>query len=85
MVRNTALALNIPGLARCIPQLSRDCRGIMSAVGTLRRFAAVPNFGSDRSEADMPRALGAHRSDENERHAYHRCTSYRSGRLWPWD
>ncbi len=38
----------------------------MTANGTPRRFAAVPNFGSDRSEADMPRASGACRSDEND-------------------
>src|SRR5436190_13175605 len=29
------------------------------------REARVPNFGSDRSEADMPRASGACRSGEN--------------------
>jgi len=33
---------------------------------TPRRFAAAPNFRSDRSEADMPRASGACRSDEND-------------------
>ena len=33
---------------------------------TPRRFAAVRRFGSDRSEADMPRASGAGRSDEND-------------------
>jgi signal transduction histidine kinase len=32
----------------------------------LRRFAAVRRFGRDRSEADMPRASGAGRSDEND-------------------
>src|ERR1700731_4472727 len=31
-----------------------------------RRFAAVRRFGRDRSEADMPRASEAGRSDENE-------------------
>src|SRR5258708_9659819 len=30
----------------------------MTANGTPRRFAAVPNFGSDRSEADIRRASG---------------------------
>src|ERR1700732_701492 len=37
-----------------------------SAHGTKRRFAAVRRFGRDRSEADMPRASGAGRSDEND-------------------
>jgi hypothetical protein len=32
---------------------------------TLASFAAVRRFGRDRSEADMPRALEADRSDEN--------------------
>jgi len=48
----------------------------MTANGTPRRFAAVPNFGSDRSEADMPRASGACRSDENDQHLsgrWYRC------------
>ena len=31
-----------------------------------RRFAAVRRFGRDRSEADMPRASEAGRSDEND-------------------
>src|ERR1700732_1011583 len=31
-----------------------------------RRFAAVRRFGRDRSEADMPRASGAGRPDEND-------------------
>src|SRR6202022_621413 len=31
-----------------------------------RRIAAVRSFGRDRSEADMPRASGAGRSDEND-------------------
>jgi hypothetical protein len=30
--------------------------GPMSAIGTSRHFAVVPNDGRDRSEADMPRA-----------------------------
>jgi putative ABC transport system substrate-binding protein len=38
----------------------------MIACGTPRRFAAVRRFGRDRSEADMPRASGAGRSDEND-------------------
>src|SRR5258707_14696343 len=37
-----------------------------SAVGTPRRFAAARKFGRDRSEADMPRASGACRSDGND-------------------
>jgi ketosteroid isomerase-like protein len=37
-----------------------------SESATARRFAAVPSFGSDRSEADIPRASGACRSDEND-------------------
>src|ERR1700732_5572063 len=41
----------------------------MSAVGTPRRIAAVRRFGRDRSEADMPRASGAGRSDENAEEA----------------
>ena len=36
------------------------------AIGTPRRFAAVRRFGRDRSEADVPRASGAGRSDEND-------------------
>ena len=32
----------------------------------LHRFAAVRRFGRDRSEADMPRASEAGRSDEND-------------------
>jgi hypothetical protein len=35
--------------------------------GTPRRFAAAPNFGSDRREADMTRASWACRSDEFDR------------------
>src|SRR3984893_18649112 len=31
-----------------------------------RRIAAVRRFGRDRSEADMPRASGGGRSDEND-------------------
>src|SRR5580704_15099383 len=38
-----------------------------SGPGTPRRFAAVRRFGRDRGEADMPRASGAGRSDENDR------------------
>jgi hypothetical protein len=38
----------------------------MLAPGTPRRFAAVRRFGRDRSEADMPRASEAGRSDEND-------------------
>src|ERR1700731_187231 len=38
----------------------------MSPYGIPRRFAAVRRFGRDRSEADMPRASGAGRSDEND-------------------
>src|ERR1700694_5319666 len=38
----------------------------MSAHGTPRRFAAVRRFGRDRTEADMPRASEAGRSDEND-------------------
>src|ERR1700687_2892312 len=34
--------------------------------GTPRRIAAVRRFGRDRSEADMPRASEAGRSDEND-------------------
>jgi hypothetical protein len=34
--------------------------------GPPRRIAAVRRFGRDRSEADMPRASGAGRSDEND-------------------
>jgi AraC-like DNA-binding protein len=34
----------------------------MSGSGTPRRFAAVPNFGSDRGEADMPRPPAGFRS-----------------------
>ena len=37
-----------------------------SRLYTKRRFAAVRRFGRDRSEADMPRASGAGRSDEND-------------------
>jgi hypothetical protein len=37
-----------------------------SAIGTPRRIAAVRRVGRDRSEADMPRASGADRSDEND-------------------
>jgi hypothetical protein len=37
-----------------------------SASGTPRRFAAVRRFGRDGSEADMPRASEAGRSDEND-------------------
>jgi hypothetical protein len=37
-----------------------------SGCGTPRRIAAVRRFGRDRSEADMPRASGAGRSDEND-------------------
>src|SRR6266436_1795518 len=33
-----------------------------AAPGTPRRFAAVPNFGSDRGEADMPRPPAGFRS-----------------------
>jgi hypothetical protein len=39
---------------------------VMAAYGTPRRFAAVRRFGRDGSEADMPRASGAGRSDEND-------------------
>src|SRR2546429_4266594 len=37
-----------------------------SESATARRFAAVPSFGSDWSEGDIPRASGACRSDEND-------------------
>jgi hypothetical protein len=37
-----------------------------SCHGTPRRIAAVRRFGRDRNEADMPRASGAGRSDEND-------------------
>src|SRR5437899_12860588 len=40
--------------------------------GTPRRFAEVRRFGRDRSEADMPRASGAGRSDENGTQSGHR-------------
>jgi hypothetical protein len=39
---------------------------LTAGIGTPRRFAAVRRFGRDRSEADMPRASGAGRSDEND-------------------
>jgi hypothetical protein len=38
----------------------------MSPYGTKRRIAAVRRFGRDWSEADMPRASEAGRSDEND-------------------
>jgi len=44
--------------------LNMRALGRMTAVGTPRRFAAAPNFGSDRREADMTRASWACRSDE---------------------
>ena len=47
-------------------QLSSLLHLLMSVVGTPRRIAAVRRFGRDRSEADMPRASGAGRSDEND-------------------
>ena len=37
-----------------------------SGCGTPRRIAAVRRFGRGRSEADMPRASEAGRSDEND-------------------
>jgi hypothetical protein len=37
-----------------------------SGSGTSRRFAAVPNFGSNRGEADMQRASRTCRSNEND-------------------
>src|ERR1700731_2151146 len=49
-----ARRLGLPGPVQCL------------CVGTPRRFAAVRRFGRDRSEADMPRASGAGRSDEND-------------------
>jgi hypothetical protein len=39
---------------------------LTTAIGTFRRIAAVRRFGRDWSEADMPRASGAGRSDEND-------------------
>ena len=39
---------------------------LTSAHGTPRQFAAVRRFGRDGGEADMPRASGAGRSDEND-------------------
>ena len=36
---------------------------LAAGIGTPRRFAAVRRFGRDRSEADMPRASEAGRSD----------------------
>ena len=37
-----------------------------TVAGTPRRITAVRRFGRDRSEADMPRASEAGRSDEND-------------------
>ena len=37
-----------------------------SELCTSRRSAVVPNFGSDRSEPDIPRALAAYRSGESD-------------------
>jgi hypothetical protein len=42
-----------------------------------RRFAAVRRFGRDRSEADMPRASEAGRSDENDPEADSSRPEYR--------
>ena len=39
---------------------------IIDLIYTPRRIAAVRRFGRDRSEADMPRASEAGRSDEND-------------------
>jgi hypothetical protein len=41
-------------------------RRMSPQTGTPRRIAAVRRFGRDRSEADMPRASEAGRSDEND-------------------
>jgi hypothetical protein len=45
---------------------ARYCRSgrRMTGIGTPRRFTAVPNFRSDRSEADMARASRTCRSDD---------------------
>jgi hypothetical protein len=55
------------------PQLDKQAPGramrlskAESVSGTPRRIAAVRRFGRDRSEADMPRASEAGRSDEND-------------------
>src|SRR6476661_7375452 len=53
----------------------------MSAPGTSRRFAAVRRFGRDRSEADMPRASGAGRSDQNDPD----CVKTPRGITAPWN
>src|SRR5262249_45484418 len=42
---------------KCLPQ---------STAEATCHFAAVPNFGRDRSEADIPRASGGSRSDKND-------------------
>ena len=49
-----------------------------------RRIAAVRRFGRDRSEADMPRASGAGRSDENapKRPLADTRAHLRKGMLW---
>jgi hypothetical protein len=38
----------------------------MTAIGTSRHFAVVPNDGRDRSEADMPRPLAPYQSDATD-------------------
>jgi hypothetical protein len=40
--------------------------GLLQQYRHLASFTAVRRFGRDRSEADMPRASGAGRSDEND-------------------
>jgi hypothetical protein len=48
-------------------RISTDFAALRSvAIGTWRRFAAVPNFGSNRGEADMQRASRTCRSNEND-------------------
>src|SRR6516225_11350714 len=44
--------------------LATEIAGFCNKIGTSRQFAAVPNFGSDRSEADILRAPGGCRSHE---------------------
>jgi hypothetical protein len=39
---------------------------LLVAIGTQRRLSALHKFGSDRSKADMLRAVGACRADESD-------------------
>jgi hypothetical protein len=66
MVRNTALALISRGWLVASPQVSRDCRGIMSAVGTKQTCLGKLRMSALRREADMPQPSAPYQSDAND-------------------